>query len=36
MVRRFDGSKEDVSVSVLKQKLALEMELIQATMFTNT
>mmetsp|Transcript_55509 Transcript_55509/g.84014 ORF Transcript_55509/g.84014 Transcript_55509/m.84014 type:complete len:310 (+) Transcript_55509:2-931(+) len=35
MVRRFDGSKEDVAMSILKEKLALEMAVIQATMFAN-
>ena len=29
MVRRFDGSKEDVPLAILSQKMALEMELIQ-------
>ena len=32
MVRRFDGSKEDVPLAVLKEKMQLELELIQHAM----
>jgi len=35
MVRRLDGSKEDVPMAVLPQKMALEMELIQHQMLEN-
>jgi hypothetical protein len=35
MVRRFDGSKEDVPLAILDKKMALEMELIQHQMFEN-